>query len=469
MTEPRSAPAVEVCVWQPVAYDHDLVAAALGEPPLVLPEQDRVLAPFITANGRVHAPTSNFLRHHCMARPDLATARRIASDLKGWLAYLINQRHLHPHEDGRDPVFAATEEDLAAYYRLRQYGPADQQLTPDAWRNAASAIKRLYEHLQHQYQHTPPFEIITVSRRGHWTGTTITKYRPRRRKTGSAGTPLTPEFAQLLLMGALRVDLTGQQQAYRGADRDHALLALGLATGLRHNNLAHVTVYELPRPTPRPLSVMRVADSITKLGAGGDTLVFTHYLPAIWGYIDGARAELTTRRPYRPADPLHIVDADAVSVRYEDPTRPGKVHTRRWTDCDEQFRRRLVDTDGSTPIVFLNELTAQPFVYRSLQHSIEGARQFAREHLNPNFPAHVRLHDLRHTYAVHLTIAIYRDALAAVLPEDRRDDWRVDRISGAVELVKSCLGHASEASTRLYIQTAHRFLDIPLNQFLGEP
>ena len=77
---PKSA---DVQVWGPVAYDAGLVAAALGEPSLALPEQDRVLAPFITVNGRVHAPTSNFLRHHCMARPDLATARRIASDLKG--------------------------------------------------------------------------------------------------------------------------------------------------------------------------------------------------------------------------------------------------------------------------------------------------------------------------------------------------------------------------------------------------
>src|SRR4051794_6998222 len=67
-------PAADVQVWTPVAHDADLVAAALGETPLHLPTRDGVLAPFITINGRVHAPTSNFLRHHCMARPDLATA-----------------------------------------------------------------------------------------------------------------------------------------------------------------------------------------------------------------------------------------------------------------------------------------------------------------------------------------------------------------------------------------------------------
>ena len=40
-------------------------------------------------------------------------------------------------------------------------------------------------------------------------------------------------------------------------------------------------------------------------------------------------------------------------------------------------------------------------------------------------------------------------------------------IAAAVELVKYSLGHASEASTRLYIQAAHRFLEIPASEFVG--
>jgi hypothetical protein len=33
--------------------------------------------------------------------------------------------------------------------------------------------------------------------------------------------------------------------------------------------------------------------------------------------------------------------------------------------------------------------------------------------------------------------------------------------------VKASLGHASSGSTQLYIQTAHRFLTIPVEQFIG--
>ncbi|MGI5515209.1 hypothetical protein [Streptomyces sp. CA-106131] len=458
---------VDVRVQRPVAYDDEVVAAALGELPLPLGHADRVLAPFITIDGRVHGLTSNFLRHHCLAKPDLGTASRIASDLVGWVDFLVNHRGHHLFEDHRDPVLAATEEDFNAYYRRRQYGEDAHMLTGDGWRNAASAIKRLYEYLQRRYQHTPPFEIIKVGKEGQWSGTTISGYPPRRRSTGSAGIPLTPEYADYLLMGALRVDLNGRQQTYLGADRDHALISLALATGQRRHNLANTTTHELPRISPLPITTTRVADQITKGDAGGDALVFTHRLQAIWDYVDNVRADIVERTAYTPERPLHILEADQKRVRYEDPDHPRGVLTRLWADCDFKIRRRLVESDGSSPIVFLNEFTGEPLAYRSLQHIIEGARDFVRAHITADFPGGFRLHDCRHTYAVHLTVCIYRGVIADSLPEHRRENWIADNIAAAVELVKFSLGHASESSTRLYNQSATRFLAIPAEQFLG--
>ncbi len=459
---------VHVRVRSTIDYDPSVVAQALGEEPLALEHRDRVLAPFITLDGRIHRSTSYFLHHHCLSRPNSASASRIASDLASWLDFLCNHRGLPPYEDHRDPVLAATEDDFAAYYRRRQYGDAEQVLTPDGWGRAASSIKRLYEQLQGQHQHKPPFDIVAFTGDGRWQGTTIARYRPRRRNTGSAGTPLTPEFAQLLLLAALRVDLNGQQDEYQGADRDHALISLGLATGLRRNNLANITIYELPPPSPLPITTMHVADQITKGDAGGDTLVFSHYLPGIWNYVEGSRAELITRTRYKPLEPLEIVDATSTKVRFRDPDSQDPI-TRRWARCDEQFRRRLVTVEGTSPVLFLNELNGEPLAYRSLQHSIEGARTFARDRLHADFPIDFRLHDLRHTYAVHLTLAIYRDVIADSIKTARRGDWTVDHIGQAVELVKLSLGHASQASTQLYIQTAHRFLNIPLEHFVGKP
>ncbi len=459
---------MQVRVWKPVDYEDDAIASVIGQPPLTRPSLEDSPGPFITVDGRIHGLTSNFLRHYCAARPDLATATRIASDLAGWVGFLVNQRNLAPYEDSRDPVLVATEDDFAAYYRLRQYGTEEAVLTSDGWRHSSSSIKRFYEYLQRNYQHIPPFQIVTFSHPGGWSGTTIASYAPRRRSTGSAGTPLTPEFAHLLLMGALRVDLKGHQKAYLGADRDYALISLGLASGLRRNNLANTTVYELPRPCSLPFTTMRVADHITKGDAGGDTMVFSHHLAAVWNYVDGARAELVRRTAYRPPSPLEIIEANSVTVRYRDPGSSERVMSQRWTQCDETFRRRLVEADASSPIVFLNEHTGAPLAYSSLQHTVADASSFVRAHLNADFPDGVRLHDLRHTYAVHLTVAIYRNVIANSLPESRREDWQVDHVAAAVELVKFSLGHASESSTRLYILAAHRFLHIPVEQFLGE-
>lgn len=457
----------EVKVKTPIAYDPSVVAGALGETPLPLDLEDLVLAPFITVDGRIHGPTSDFLRRHCLTRPNLTTARRMASDLAKWVDYLCNDCGLAPFEDGRDPTFAATEDDFARYYRQRQYGSVDQVLTSQGWARAASTIKRYYENAQRVYQHPPPFEIQSFAHISGFTGTKIARYQPRRRSTGSAGVPLTPEFAELLLMGALRVDLNGQQDDYRGADRDHAILSLGLAAGLRRNNLANITTYEIPALSELPVTTMVVADRITKGDAGGDALVFTHRLRAVHGYIEGPRSDVVNRSRYTPSEPLEIVDANASTVRYLDRST-GEVTSDRWSVIADTERRRLVTPDGASAVLFLNEYTGAPLQYSSYQHAVAGARDFVRERINADFPARFRLHDLRHTYAVHMTLAILRDVIADAVPGDRREDWMVDRIANAVEMVKFSLGHASEASTQLYISTAHRFLGIPIGQFIGE-
>ena len=456
----------EVRVGVPVDYDPVVVAAVLGDEVLPLDLTDRVVAPFLTVDGRIHGPTSDFLRHHCLARPNLATAKRIASDLAAWLDFLCNDCDLAPFEDVRDPVLVATEDHWARFYRRCQYGSESDVISPGSWRKRASAIKRLYEFARSRYDHRPPFDIVHFTTKEGFAGTALAKYPPRRRNTGSAGIPLTPQYVDQLLMGALRVDLDGHQDPFKGAERDYAMLSLGFAAGLRRNNLACVTTYEIPPPSALPFTVMRVADRITKGGAGGDAFVFSHRLQPVHDYIGGTRAETVARATYAPSHPLHILDADdrGVRLRRED---DDEVVTRSWAELGEEARRNLVDVDGTTPIIFVNEYTGKPLAYDSFSNAIEGARDFVRERINPDFPAGFRIHDLRHTYAVHLTIAIYRGLLADAVERARRDEWVVDHIADAVEFVKASLGHASEASTRLYIQTAHRFLTIPAEQFLG--
>lgn len=464
---------IQVSVHNPKPFDPTVVAKHLDDEVLPVDGRESAPGPFLTVGGRVHRPTSDFLRSYSGARPESSTARRYASDLRGWVDFLCNEQGYHPHEDHRDPVFLATEDDFAAYWRRRQYGLDEHRLSSEGWANAKTAIKRFYEHAQRAYFHPPPFAIRPFETRDGYRGTQVEGYAPRRRRAGSAGTPLTPGWAEQLLLGTLRMDVTGRQEAYAGADRDHALVSLCLATGVRRHNLTHMTTYEVPPLTELPLTTIRVADLITKNDAGGEALTFTHRLPAVHRYIHGPRAEDAVARPHRPDRPLHLLDADAKGFRYRDPQArdPQHLRSRGWAETDAGMRRRLVNPDGTTPILFLNTLTGAPLSYSGMQHVVAGAARFVRERINPDFPPGFRLHDLRHTYAVHLTVSIYRGVLADALRHGSTPDssWVVDHIAQAVEFTKYSLGHASEQSTRLYVQTAHRFLDIPLNEFLGGP
>lgn len=257
----------EVKVRQPLAsVDLDAVQRALGETPLKVRGRNYVPAPFITIDGRVNPSTSFYLSHHCRSSSHLGTATRIAGDLKNWVDFLVNERHLPPFIDDRDPVLMATEDDWAAFYRRSQYpesyAPVEGRdtgagaMTSESWKRARSAAKRLYEHLNRHYQHPMPFDVVDVVHQATGRqGTSIVGYQPRRRSNGSRGIPIDPHFAQVLLQAALRIDANGQQRTYLGADRDQAVLALGLASGIRRNNLVNTTTYEVPRPVARDFTL----------------------------------------------------------------------------------------------------------------------------------------------------------------------------------------------------------------------
>lgn len=68
------------------------------------------------------------------------------------------------------------------------------------------AIKRFYEYAQRTYYHPPPFEIHEFNTPQGWRGT-LGRYRPRARRTSSAGLPISPAWAEQLI-GAHRQRLT---------------------------------------------------------------------------------------------------------------------------------------------------------------------------------------------------------------------------------------------------------------------
>ncbi len=455
----RTAARTAVAV-APRPVSHEVLARALGEAPFAVAH---VEAPSVMVEGRFHPAACRWLVRKHNIRPVLGTTMAHARRLADWIEFLRVERHRVGPTVAQSDVFVAIEDDLAAYYRRRQYDD-ERKVSSTSWHGDRSTIKQFHEFLQRTYGVPAPFEVDRVTLPGGQVVESIVGYTPRRR-AGSRGTPITPGYAELLVQAALRIDRDGRQDAVTTVDRDAAFVSLGLATGMRRKTLAYITRYEIPPRTREPLSMIRVPDFITKGDAGGDAFVFAHHLDTVHNYLEGHRAELVrSGRPYRPADPIVIEEANPHTWST---TIAGRRVTRNWVETTSETRLRLVDTDGATPLVWLDPVTAGPVGYDTCGRITALAARWARQHLNPDFPARFRTHDLRHTYAVHLTVCIFKRALRDLVDPAVAVAYAPQRLADAVELTRQSLGHASEDSTALYTKHAFKFLDIDLDDFLG--
>lgn len=449
-----------VRVVRPIALDNTMLAALLGEPPISV---EHVTSPSILVDGRFHEAASRWLRRKYLLRPIDGTVNSHASRLARYISYLRNERGLNHSEERYADLFAATDDDVRAFYRALQFNQ-DTAVSSATWRAQLSTLKQIHEFLQEAYGVRLPFRLTTFTNPVGMKMTTASELRARTRQ-GSSGVPVTPGYAELLVQGALRIDRDGHQIQSKVVDRDAALVSLGLATGMRHQTLATITTYEIPELTSRPFTSIRVPDFITKGDAGGEALAFAHRLRSVHDYLNGARAELIEESAScRPERPIHITTADGDRWSTE---MEGRERTFRWAETDGATRRRLVNPDGSTPIVWLNAYQPAPLSYDQVGSITTDARNWTRQHVHEDFPARFRTHDLRHTYATHLTVCIFKQAVAPHVHPDVADAFVPVRLADAVEITKLSLGHASESSTRLYVQHAHNFLHIPLEEFLG--
>ena len=450
----------DVRVIHPVAIDAEAIRRTLGVDPLPV---EHVSAPSILVGGRYHVAGSRWLLRKHNIRPVEATTLAHARRLAGWIRNLRTERGLDSTEQFAADVFVATEEDMFAYYRQRQFDERSR-VSSATWKAELSTIKQFHEWMHATYRVPLPFRLTTFRTRTGQRRTTAHELRPRRRQA-SAGTPLTPGFASLLVQGAQRVDMDGVQADARTVDRDAGLVGLGLSTGMRLGSLTDITTYEIPALTRQPFSIISVPDFITKGDAGGQALVFTNRLKFVHIYIDGDRAAtIAEGRSWKPPNPVHIVDANDdywVGMLGEERLK------RRWAETTSHWRRRLVNPDGSTPIVWLDTRTADPIQYDTAGGITSQARDWTRQHILPDFPATLTTHDLRHTYATHLAVCIFKQAVAPHVAPDLADAYQPARVADAVEMAKLSLGHVSDDSTRLYIQQAPKFLHIDIDEFLG--
>ena len=155
-------------------------------------------------------------------------------------------------------------------------------------------------------------------------------------------------------MGALRSDINGQQDDYRGLTATTPSLSLGLAAGLRRNNLANITTYEIPAMSGLPVTTMVVADRITKRRRRRQRSCCPP-APSRPRLHRRPRRDVVNRSRYTPQT-AGDRRRQRLTVRYLDRST-GEVTSGRWSVIADTERRRLVTPDGASAVLFLNGAT----------------------------------------------------------------------------------------------------------------
>lgn len=438
-------------------WNVEMVESELGETPLTVAA---VLSPVITVDGFVEADSTEWLAlvHGRKAGPRTTkTAESYARSLCGYASFLIERN---------TSLRGATSVLFKAYVNYRTVDPSTR-VAGTTWVRDRTAIKQFHEWLRETYGVAMPF-TVEFFRTPYGV---VSSMREGRNviKASAAGTPLEPPQIPELLAAAWRQgpDGAASQTNITGA-RDAAFIALGLACGARANTLAHLTIYELPSASaPGDLVEMILPGAISKTGRQVRMLAFNRHLAPLHAYvrrIGGSRNFFL--KGWLPADPIFIkteplegangiTDVDGIE-------RPFNTMTAN-------ERRRLITPDGEPAMLFLSASNGGPLGYSAAEELTGDISRIAEVNAASRggyFP-HVHTHDLRHTYATHLA-ALFLLGIPTGSGQDMHGrPVRVD-VRSAVKMACVGLGHASEASTSLYIQQVGLMaLRYSISDFLG--
>lgn len=406
---------------------------------------------FITVDLRPHAKMNAFLE--TLTELEVGTQEKYARTLKELLEFAIDCGFPADDCDGSESVGDVFQLDFDHY---RKFKNDNHVISASSWNIKNSHCIRFFNFCHLNFETPMPF---TVSQRATKFGVTFSNGFSRREKREPAGQPLSPEFVDLLLESVVDVEFKNGRPVGNIPEfhmRDKAVIALALATGARRGTIRWTTHYEIPALSfihgtnhLNPFSDERfeVPWATAKYDGGCAADVFTRHLLVVREWMLARQSDVM-HRPYSPDNPIELDDLHTNAEVWEGTDLNGQKVGGYWRDTDQETRKRLVDVDGQSPLLFTNK-DGNPISERSLSQVVCTAANSARKK-NKEFPK-VRLHDLRHVYGTYL--ALFFQSIGEPDP---------------ITLVSYSMGHLDEQTTRTYTQSlvAHRRSGRDINDYL---
>jgi site-specific recombinase XerD len=403
--------------------------------------------------------------------------RSYAYDVVVWIRFLIEAR-------GKT-IWEAERDDVTAYHRARRRGDAGHRITAASWNRAIACLDRLYRWAkQEALVPEVPFGHRVVWQRGHGgrRGSLATRNNAYERAAKKSD-------VRFIALGDYRVfrdvglrGLTNGGSERPGArDRNgtrNALFAeLLVTTGLRLEEASFLLAFELDS-----LEQAKVEDgtrqvwfdlpaALTKGGRGRRIVIPRRLLREISAYLAVERAAATakfkTRHGWRKiGQPLFIQQPkNAAKLRLCD---GGTINAGVLTP-DERGRLDICDAKGApqeSAVLWLTEV-GQPVQPNTWE--VAFSRASGRCTLS-GAATDVSPHQLRHTFAVHmLAMLIRRQMELAALSAGNMDSYR-QMLGDPLQQVQRLLGHASLATTYLYLDhvvSRADTIDAAVDELLG--
>jgi site-specific recombinase XerD len=386
------------------------------------------------------------------------TAAAAAYDLADFLTFVWQHRPPIGGGSWKD----ATPADRAAYLYWRRKDPEGPRVAGSTWSRSVATVNAFYTWAVGQgYVAVNPILQREVKsrpgRRGAQGGQTPAEAARDRSRPDTRWFP--PEtyrtWRDVGVRGYASTGIPASSFKGRNASRNAAFCDLMIRTGLRLEEQASLTVFDLPDPDPSSsMRPMRLPSAIAKGGSGRRVYIPSNVLKDVWDYVRFERADAVARAARRDAyggvgNTLIVEDRNYPTV----PSVGGRSRAVPVELLKPDERRRLFirSSGGLEPASLWLSQAGSPLGREAWQGVFQEANERCERH---GLKLSCHPHMLRHSYAVITLELLQREHIRELAESTVAQRHSYEMIFGdPLDWVRRRLGHRSVESTFIYLHT----------------